>query len=256
MQAASGSQSMQSVEQGALRARHAELGGQLRVAVMEGDEARIRRVLSELLRGQGLSKAQRISVQLKALLSLVQSLRCATVTDELTGLCNQRGFVQTGTRLLDVAARDGSAAHLVCFEVNDLARVIEAMGPTAADVLLRQMGNFMRDLYPSYGVYEVLGRLEGAEFAALTTNPEYASRGALMLRVRRPQQSGSDLPPLSLRVGVAHFNPRRPVGIDELLTNARQSLHEPARATETASSGLPPQPVRRVLNGLEAEDAM
>ncbi|TLY61166.1 MAG: diguanylate cyclase, partial [Gammaproteobacteria bacterium] len=180
---------------------------------MEGDEARIRRVLSELLRGQGLSKAQRISVQLKALLSLVQSLRCATVTDELTGLCNQRGFVQTGTRLLDVAARDGSAAHLVCFEVNDLARVIEAMGPTAADVLLRQMGNFMRDLYPSYGVYEVLGRLEGAEFAALTTNPEYASRGALMLRVRRPQQPGSDLPPLSLRVGVAHFNPRRPVGM-------------------------------------------
>src|SRR5437762_7539369 len=179
MQAASASQSMQSVEQGALRARHAELGGQLRVAVMEGDEARIRRLLSELLRGQGLSKAQRISVQLKALLSLVQSLRCATVTDELTGLCNQRGFVQTGTRLLDVAARDGSAAHLVYFEVSDLARVIEAMGPTVADALLRQMGNFMRDLYPSYGVYEVLGRLEGAEFAALTTNPEYASRGAL-----------------------------------------------------------------------------
>ena len=81
MQAASASQSMQSVEQGALRARHAELGGQLRVAVMEGDEARIRRLLSELLRGQGLSKAQRISVQLKALLSLVQSLRCATVTE-------------------------------------------------------------------------------------------------------------------------------------------------------------------------------
>lgn len=255
MQAASVSQSMQSVERGALRARHAELGGQLRVAVMEGDEARIRRLLSELLRGQGLSKAQRISVQLKALLSLVQSLRCATVTDELTGLCNQRGFVQIGTRLLDVAARDGSAAHLVCFEVNDLARVVEAMGPTAADVLLRQMGNFMRDLYPSYGVYEVLGRLEGAEFAALTTNPEYASRGALMLRVP-PQHPGSDLPPLSLRVGVAHFNPRRPVGIDELLTDARQSLHEPARATETASSGLTPQPVRRVLNGLEAEDAM
>src|SRR5947209_4781752 len=162
MQAASASQSMQSVERGALRARHAELGGQLRVAVMEGNEARIRRLLSELMRG----------------------------------------------------------------------------------------------LDPSYGVYEVLGRLQGAEFAALATSPEYASRGALMLRVRRPQQPGSDLPPLSLRVGVAHFNPRRPVGIDELLTIARQSLHEPARATETASSGLTPQPVRRVLNGLEAEDAM
>jgi diguanylate cyclase (GGDEF)-like protein len=256
VQAAPASQSRQSVEESALRARHAELGGQLRAAVMEGDEARTRRLLSELLRGQGLSKAQRIPVQLKALLNLVRSLRCATVTDELTGLCNQRGFVQIGTRLLDVAARDGSAAHLVYFEVNDIARVTEALGPTAADVLLRQMANFMRDLYPSYGVHEVLGRLEGVEFAALTMNPEYASRGAIMLRVRRPPHPGSDLPPLSLSVGVAHFNPRRPVGIDELLANARQSLHEQKRASETASSGLTPQPVRRALNGLEAEDVM
>jgi len=246
----------QSVEQGALRARHAELGGQLRVAVMEGDEARIRRLLSELLRGQGLTKGQRISLQLKALLNLVQSLRCATVTDELTGLCNRRGFVQTGTRLLDVAARDHSAAHLIYFEVNDLPRVVDTMGPTAGDVLLRQMGNFMRDLYPSYGVYEVLGRIDTTGFAALTMSPEHASRGAIMLRAGRPQPAGSDLPALSLSVGVAHFNPRRPVGIDELLTGANQALHAHRRATQIASSGLTPQPVRRVLNGLEAEDAM
>jgi GGDEF domain-containing protein len=253
MQAASVSQS---VEQGALGARHAELGGQLRVAVMEGDEARIRRLLSELLRGQGLSKRQRISLQLKALLNLVQSLRCAAATDELTGLCNRRGFVQTGTRLLDVAAGDGSAAHLIYFEVNDLAQVVDTMGATAGEVLLRQMGNFMRDLYPSYGVYEVLGRIDTTGFAALTMSPEHASRGANTLRAARPQRAGSDLPALSLSVGVAHFSPRRPVGIDELLTGAKQALHAHRRATQTASSRLTPQPVRRVLNGLEAEDAM
>jgi diguanylate cyclase (GGDEF)-like protein len=253
MQAASVSQS---VEQGSLRARHAELGRQLRAAVMEGDEARIRRLLSELLRGQGLSKNQRIALQLKALFDLVQSLRCATVTDELTGLCNRRGFVQSGTRLLDVAARDGSAAHLIYFEVNNLARVVDTMGPTAGDVLLRQMGNFLRDLYPSYGVYEVLGRIETTGFAALTMSPEHASRGAIMLRAGRPQRAGSDLPALSLSVGVAHFNSRRPVGIDELLTGAKQALHADRRGTRIASPGLTPQPVRRVLNGLEAEDAM
>ena len=253
MEAASVSQS---AEQGALRARHQEVGGQLRVAVMEGDEAHIRRLLSELLRCQGLSKGQRIALQLKALLSVVHALRCATVTDEITGLCNQRGFVQTGARVLDVAISDGSAAHLVCLEVNDLRRITETMGRTAAEVLLRQIGNFMRDLYPSYGVHEVLGRLNGAEFAALTTNPHHASRSAIMLRAKRPPEPGSDLPPLSLSIGVAHFNPRRPVGIDELLTLARQAMHGHKRATQTASSGLTPQPARRVLNGLEAEDAM
>ncbi len=245
-----------SPNQGALRARHAEVGGQLRVAVMESDEARIRRLLSELLRCQGLSKGQRIALQLKALLDVVHALRCAAVTDELTGLCNQRSFVQTGARLLDVATREGSTAHLVHLEVNDLGRVIDTMGRTAGEVLLRQIGNFMRDLYPSYGVYEVLGRLNGAEFAALTMSPQHASRSAILLDARRPQEPGCDLPPLSLSIGVAHFNPRRPVGIDELLTLARQAMHVHKRALQTASPGLTPQPVRRVLNGLEAEDAM
>jgi diguanylate cyclase (GGDEF)-like protein len=232
-----------SAEQGALRAHNAELAGQLRAAAMQGDDARIRRLLSELLRFQGLSKGQRVSLQLKALLNLVQALRCVALADDLTGLCNWRGFMQTGTRLLDVATRDGHAAHFICFEVNDLARITDTIGRSASDVLIRQMGNFMRDLYPSYGVYEVIGRLSGAEFAAVTTSPEYASRSAILLRAGRPQTRSSDLPGLSLSVGVAHFNSRRPVGIDELLTGARQAMHKHKRATQFASSEMTPHTV-------------
>ena len=232
-----------SAEQGALRAHNAELAGQLRAAAMEGDDARIRRLLSELLRFQGLTKGQRVSLQLKALLNVVQALRCMALTDDLTGLCNWRGFMQTGTRLLDVASRDGHSAHLIYFEVNDLARVTDTIGRSAGDVLIRQMGNFMRDLFPSYGVYEVIGRLSGAEFAALTTSPEYASRSAILVRAGRPQTRSSDLPGLSLSAGVAHFSSRRPVGIDELLTGAKQAMHEHRRATQFASSEMTPHTV-------------
>ena len=227
----------------ALRARNAELGGQLRAAAREGDDARIERLLSELLRVQGLTRGQRVSVQLKALLNLVDSLRCVALTDDLTGLHNRRGFMQIGARLLDVATRDLRAAHLIYFDVNQLQRTNDTMGRAAGNVVIRQMGNFMRDLYPSYGVYEVLGRLGSDEFAALTTCPEYASRGAIMLRAaRRPTYSG-DLPALSLSAGVAHFNPRRPVSVDELLESAKQAMYEHKRVTGIASSELPPHPV-------------
>jgi len=234
-----------SAELGALRARNAELAGQLRAAAMEGDDACVRRLLSELLRFQGLTKGQRVSLQLKALLNLVQALRCVALMDEVTGLCNWRGFMQIGTRLLDVAARDGHSAHLIYFKVNDLERINGTIGRSAGDVLIRQMGNFMRDLFPSYGVYEVIGRLSGAEFAALTTSAEYASRSAILLRSQRPQTRSCDLPALSLSVGVAHFNSRRPVGIDELLTGAKQAMHEHKRVTTTefASSAMTPHTV-------------
>ncbi len=227
----------------ALRARNAELAGQLRAAAMEGDDAHMTRLLSELLRFQGLTKGQRVSLQLKALLNLVHSLRCVALTDGLTGLYNRRGFMQIGARLLDVATRDVRSAHLIYFDVNHLEHTNRSMGRTAGDVMIRQMGNFMRDLYPSYGVYEVLGRLDGDEFAVLTTCPEYASRGAIVLRAGRRPPHGGDLDALSLSVGVAHFNPRLPVGIDELLESAEQAMYEHKRVTRIASSEMTPHPV-------------
>jgi len=61
-----------------LRARNAELAGRLRAAAIEGDDAYITELLSELLRLQGLPKGQRISLQLTALLNLVTwCTRCA-----------------------------------------------------------------------------------------------------------------------------------------------------------------------------------
>jgi diguanylate cyclase (GGDEF)-like protein len=227
----------------AQRARNAELAGQLRAAAMEGDDAHMTRLLSELLRVQGLTRGQRISLQLKALLNLVQSLRRAALTDDLTGLYNRRGFMQSGARLLDVATRDLRAAHLIYFDLNHLQRTNDTLGRSLGDVLIRQMGNFMRDLYPSYGVNEVLGRLGGDEFAALTTCPEYASRGAIVLRAGRRSPHSGDLAARWLSVGVAHFDPRRPVSVDELLETAEQAMYAHKRVTRIASSELTPHPV-------------
>ena len=230
--------SVQRSAEGTPRTHNTELAGELRAAALEGDDVRVTQLLSDLLHLQGLSRGQRISVQLKTLLNMVHSLRCVTLTDELTGLFNRRGFVQSGTRLLDVASRDVRAAHLIYFDLNHLEQINQTMGRATGDVMIRQMGNFMRDLFPSYGVYEVLGRLSGDEFATLTMSPQYASRGAILLRAARtPQEGGTDLPPLSLSVGVAHFNPRRPLGIDKLLESAEQAMYEHKK-------GLPDRVVR------------
>ncbi|TLZ31958.1 MAG: GGDEF domain-containing protein [Gammaproteobacteria bacterium] len=230
--------SVQRSAEGTPRTRNSELAGELRAAALEGDDVRVTQLLSDLLHLQGLSRGQRISVQLKTLLNMVHSLRCVTLTDELTGLFNRRGFVQSATRVLDVASRDVRAAHLIYFDLNHLERINQTMGRSTGDVMIRQMGNFMRDLFPSYGVYEVLGRLSGDEFATLTTSPQYASRGAILLRAARtPQEGGTDLPPLSLSVGVAHFNPHRPLSIDKLLESAEQAMYEHKK-------GLPDRVVR------------
>jgi diguanylate cyclase (GGDEF)-like protein len=229
-------------DESAVRSRTGELAAQLRAAAMEGDDLRIKRLLSELLRFKGIPRGRRIAMQLPPLMNLVQSLRSVAMTDELTGLYNRRGFMQIGTRFLDVAARDQRPAHLVYFDLDNLKQVNDTAGHASGDILIRQTGNLLRDLFPNYGVYEVLGRLGGDEFAALTTSADYAMRSAVVLRTRRPQALRPGLPPLSLSVGVAHFDPRRPVGIDELLEIAEQAMYEHKRVSRIAPSGLTPHP--------------
>jgi GGDEF domain-containing protein len=218
------------------RARSGELASQLRAAAMEGDDANLARLLAELLRFQG-PKVQRISLQHNALLNLLHSLRSAVLNDELTGLYNRRGFMQAGTRLLDVAVRDRRPAWLVCLQVDQLA------GGRCGDVLISQTGKLLRAMFPSYGVYEVLGRLACDEFAALTTSSDYASRSAILLRMPpRAHTGATTVAAPSLNIGVAQFNPDRPIGIDELLENARVALTEHRKISQTASPEPTPLP--------------
>ena len=213
---------------------NAELANQLRAAAVEGDDARITRLVSELLRCKGLSRGQRIALQQRALLSLVQSLRSAALNDDLTGLNNRRGFVQVGTRVLDFALRDTRAAHLVYFCVDHLERIYEAQGRDAGQILIRDCGNFLRDLFPNYGVHEVLGRMTNDEFAALTMRSEFCARDQVLSGIRSMLAGHSSS--LALSVGVAHFDPHKPCAIDELLATARRDVDQ---ACADSSAGLP-----------------
>jgi diguanylate cyclase (GGDEF)-like protein len=231
--------------------RSLELAAQLRAAIMEGDDARLARLLSDLLRVKGLTKGQRVGLQLRTIMSLVQSLRSATLNDELTGLLNRRGFMQIGTRLLDLASRDEQIVHLIYLRLDHGQLLEDATGRVASDLLIRRMGNFMRDLFPSYGVYEVLGRLSGHEFAALTPACKYVSPVAILQRARCPEGAG-DIPALPLTLGIAQFDPARPIAVEELLRNALPAVDAVASAavaadavapaSRIASPGLAPQP--------------
>ena len=221
--------------------RGIELASQLRTAAINGDDGRIAALLAELLRVRGLTKGQRVRLQLRALSNLVHSLRSLALNDELTGLCNRRGFLQTGTRLLDLAIRDARRIHLVYFRLAGLPEIHAASERAAAELRVRQMGNFMRDLFPSYGVYEVLGRLKANDFAALTPNAEHAVPEAILARARAGQSNG-DLPLLPLEVAVAHFNPFHPFAIDELVQHAVRALRGPEPHPRIASVGHAPQP--------------
>lgn len=217
------------------RARALELSAQLRTAVARGDDAAIAGLLEELLRFKGASRRQTIALQLRALQSLVSLLRSAAMNDEVTGLHNARGFLQCATRLLDVAVRERCPQRLVYVHLSMCADA----STDVPLIVLRQMGNTLRDLFPNYGVYEALGRLGAAEFAALTPAVEVLTRDSILRHIATTPL-GQGFPRTRLSVGIARFDPLRPVGIDELLASARRNLLAREPLARIASSVLGP----------------
>ena len=217
------------------RTRVLEISAQLRAAIANGDDAGIARLLGDLLRFRGSSRAQSIALQQRALQSLVYLLRSAAMSDELTGLHNRRGFLQCATRLLDLAVRDRCPHRLIYIRLGPKGDT-----STPPMIALRQMGNTLRDLFPDYGVREALGRLGAREFAALTPRVEYLSRDSILRHIAaRPAAQG----PAGSRldVGIAHFDPLSPVGIAELLErSAQQALCARAPLIRIASSASGP----------------
>src|SRR5207253_10701104 len=151
------------------------------------------------------------------------------------------------SRFLDVARRDLRSAYLVYIDLNNLKEVNDSSGHAAGDDLIRQTGSFLRELFPSYGVHEVLGRLGGDEFAALTTDRKCPSRSEILLRARMRQGLISDRHPLSLSVGLAYFNPLLPIGIKELLEDAEQAMYEHKRTLRLASAARNAIPLEREI---------
>jgi GGDEF domain-containing protein len=218
------------------RARVLEISAQLRAAVANGDDPGIARLLGELLRFRGSSRSQSIALQRRALQNLVYLLRSAAMNDELTGLHNRRGFLQSATRLLDLATRDRCPHRLIYIRL--IPKNDDAALPMIA---LRQMGNTLRDLFPDYGVHETLGRVGAGEFAALTPRVEYLSRDAILRHIATTP-TGQGPAGIRLDVGIAHFDPRNPVGIDELFNRSAQQARqarEPLFRIASSASGPP-----------------
>jgi diguanylate cyclase (GGDEF)-like protein len=226
--------------------RGSELTRELRTAALKGDKPRVARLLAQLLGFRLLTLRRRAAID--ELAGLVESLRRLAMTDELTGIYNRRGFLHIAGRFLHVARRDLQCAYLVYIDLNNLKQVNDNIGHAAGDVLIRQTGSFLREVFPSYGVHEILGRLGGDEFAVLTTDVNCPSRSEILLRARMFQTRFEGVPPLSLSVGLAYFNPLLPHGIDELLHNAERAMYDHKRTSRVLAH---PEPARRVSRARE-----
>ncbi|WP_169728483.1 GGDEF domain-containing protein [Niveispirillum irakense] len=110
----------------------------------------------------------------------IDHLETLTMTDELTGLMNRRGFIQAFRRELAAAARRGHGGLLVMVDLNGFKMINDTHGHQCGDMYLRHVARALSD---NVRAQDVVARLGGDEFAVLLTHvtPEQGQMRAAAL---------------------------------------------------------------------------
>jgi two-component system cell cycle response regulator len=170
-------------------------------------------------------------------LSLQRTLLQMALRDDLTGLHNRRGFIALATQHLAWARDTGQ--HLVMFfaDLDGLKWINDHFGHGEGDRAISLTATCIRETFRKF---DVTARLSGDEFVALIMEEPGRSAETIChrLQMNLADCAGADSPyKLSLSVGMAHFDPDKPVTLEELMKQADTALYQHKRRKRSSVSG-------------------
>lgn len=86
--------------------------------------------------------------------------------DELTGLCNRRGFELMLQQSLALGQRSGRQATLLYFDLDEFKAINDSLGHAVGDRVLKDFAELLRQ---NFRASDLIGRRGGDEFAVLMT---------------------------------------------------------------------------------------
>jgi diguanylate cyclase (GGDEF)-like protein len=216
---------------------------ELNSAALEGDQGRVKQLLGQLLTSRNRRSSNELREQLRAVEELFDAMRTLAVTDELTGVYNRRGFEWMAGRQLRNLYRERRGGLLMYIDVDDLKIVNDTRGHGAGDRLLKATAGALRCACDES---TIVGRIGGDEFALLARQTSAESFDLLRQRIRSAVAASNatgQIPPLSLSVGVADFDPLRPASIVSLMDRADRAMYQekirrPTQRARVALGGL------------------
>jgi diguanylate cyclase (GGDEF)-like protein/PAS domain S-box-containing protein len=179
-----------------------------------------------LAAGGEVTSVNVISKNITELKRLEEDLRSLTLSDELTGVYNRRGFFALAGQQTEVAHRHRKKVCLLYVDVDGLKGVNDTLGHPAGDRLLADTARLLRKIFRRS---DVIARMGGDEFVVLSVQePAESDDGIahrLMENLAAFNSERHSEPALSLSVGTATCEADDPCRIEELLSLADRAMY-------------------------------
>ena len=160
------------------------------------------------------------------LVKLQEKILKMSVTDELTGLYNRRGFFTLVEQQFKLSIRQKNVLYLLFADLDNLKAINDIYGHEAGDQVLIETAKILRDTFRDS---DIIARIGGDEFivvpvgttedgTAIATSRLYQNVALHNAEKKRPYA-------LSISVGIAKYDSNSPCSVDELIRQADKSMY-------------------------------
>lgn len=194
------------------------------------------------LRCQGLS-LDRINEEQKAMIAkLTESelkLEEMSITDELTGLTNRRGFFVLGAEKLNTTKRKQTKNWLVFIDIDGMKSINDNYGHNEGDRALTSTANILKQTFRNS---DVIARMGGDEFVVMLSEADTISGNTILTRLQNNIDTYNAAHNanyrLSLSAGIVECDLcKKNCSIGELLKKADELMYENKRIKKTGKTG-------------------
>ncbi|AFZ09072.1 response regulator receiver modulated diguanylate cyclase [Oscillatoria nigro-viridis PCC 7112] len=212
------------------KVRAFELGGVDYITKPFQEQEVLMRVKNQLLiqqqRQQLLEQNQRLEHEIQERLRAEAEVRQLSVTDELTGLYNRRGFFLLAEQQLKIARRTQTSYFILFADLDGLKNINDTLGHEMGDRVIVDAAQILKQTFREA---DIVARLGGDEFALFIPNFSGDSstnfHARLQENIDRFNQQ-SERAYLSISLGVQFGDLNNEVLLEQLLAKADKLMYE------------------------------
>lgn len=113
-------------------------------------------------------------------------LQLLAITDELTGLYNQRYFHATLNEMMNISEKEHRSVGLIMMDIDDFKRINDVYGHDCGDLVLKGTGALLQTIVPKD---QIVCRCGGDEFAIILTDTDLHRLEASAQRIKETFES-------------------------------------------------------------------
>ncbi|MGB9721770.1 MAG: sensor domain-containing diguanylate cyclase [bacterium] len=157
---------------------------------------------------------------------LEEKLTTQSITDELTGLFNRRGFSTFAQYQIEVAKKTKKGFYLFYCDLNNMKLLNDKYGHSTGDLMLKETANILKS---SFRKSDIIARVGGDEFIVIANEAQPESINVMINRLKaniKKFNESNKHPELSLSIGYAYFDPIDSKTLDDMVKIADRMMYE------------------------------